>query len=159
MIRIRSEEEILAPCERCFDLARSIEFHQASARPIRGRAVAHRIAGLAGPGDKTTWSARFFGMRFALTTQIGDFDRPRCFSDLLCAGLFTHFGHLYTFQSTGDNRTVMTDDFFFQSPFGPLGAAFDAIILRRRMRAVAAFRVGCLKRAAESSEWKKYMPA
>lgn len=159
MIRIRTETEIFAPCERCFDCARSIDLHAASSRIIRGRAVAHRTRGLAVLGDKTTWSARFFGVRFVLTTQITEFDRPRSFRDCLCAGLFTHFGHVYTFQSLDHARTLMTDDFFFQSPFGVLGIAFDTLVLQRRMRAVASFRAGYLKRVAESDEWKKYLSA
>lgn len=158
MIRLRTETVMLAPRERCFDLARSIDLHAASARPIRGKAVAHRISGLAERGDKTTWSARFFGMRFRLTTQITAFERPHGFSDVLRAGLFRHFGHDYTFQARGTAETVMVDDFFFESPFGFAGAAFDELILRRRMRAVAAFRASYLKRVAESEAWRNYLP-
>lgn len=157
MIRIRTETEIFAPGERCFDCARSIELHAASSRVIGGRAVAHRTAGLATLGDKTTWSARFFGMRFALTTQITEFERPHRFSDTLCLGLFAHFGHVYTFQSLGPMRTVMTDEFYFQSRFGILGTVFDTFVLSRRMRVVASFRVRYLKRIAESGAWKSFL--
>ena len=121
MITLRTETVIFAPPERCFDLARSVDLHAASAAAIHGRATAGRTAGLATLGDRTTWSARFFGLRFLLTMGITAFDRSRGFSDVLCSGLFRHFGHVYTFQPVGLAQTVMTDEFSFQSPFGLVG--------------------------------------
>ena len=157
MVRLQTETMILAPPERCFDLARSVDLHAASASVIHGKAVAGRTAGLSMLGDRTTWSARFFGMRFSLTTEITAFDQPRSFSDVLCAGLFTHFGHVYTFQPMSAGQTLMTDVFSFQSPFGVLGAVLDAIILRHRMRTVMDFRADYLKHIAESGEWRTYL--
>lgn len=158
MIRLRAEVVITAPLERCFDLARSVDFHAVTARPIGGRAAAGRVSGLSGPGDWTTWSARFFGMRFSLTTEIAGFDRPHGFSDVLRSGPFRHFGHVYTFQSLGPDRTRMTDDFSFQSPCGLLGAWVDAAILRRPMQAVDEARAQDIRRIAESEEWRAYLP-
>ncbi len=157
MITLRTETVILAPQERCFDLARSVGLHAVSAAVIHGKVTAGRMAGLAALGDRTTWSARFFGMRFSLTTEITAFDRPRGFSDVLYAGLFSHFGHVYTFTPTSPTQTVMTDEFSFQSPFGCVGAALDALVLRRRMRAVLESRAHYVKRVAESEEWHKYL--
>lgn len=158
MIELSIETEVLAPRERCFDLARSVDLHAASSRIIAGKAVAHRVSGLSELGDKTTWSARFFGARFRLTTEITHFDRPHSFSDVLSAGLFRHFGHVYTFKSCGDERTLMIDDFRFESPFGVLGAIFDALVLRRKMRAVALSRAQFIKQIAESEAWRDYLP-
>lgn len=124
---------------------------------IHGKAVAGRTTGLATLGDWTTWSARFFGLRFSLTTEITAFDRPNGFSDALCAGLFRHFGHVYTFQSVGPAQTAMTDEFSFQSPCGFVGAAFDALVLRPRMEVVMEGRALSIKRAAESGECRKYL--
>ena len=157
MTRLRTETVILAPLERCFDLARSVDLHAASASVIHGRAVAGRMAGLSDLGDRTTWSARFFGLRFSLTTEITTFNRPRGFSDVLCVGLFRHFGHVYKFQPVSPTQTLMTDEFSFQSPFGFVGAALDGLVLRRRMRRVLDFRARCIKRVAESEEWREYL--
>jgi len=157
VVRLQTKIIILAPPERCFDLARSVDLHADSASLIHGKAVAGRAAGLSVLGDRTTWAARFFGMRFSLTTEITAFDRPHGFSDVLCAGLFTHFGHVYTFQPMSAGRTLMTDVFSFQSPFGILGAALDVIVLRRRMRTVMNFRADYIKRIAESGEWRNYL--
>ena len=157
MITLRTQTVTLAPPERCFDLTRSVDLHADSASVIHGKAVAGRTAGLSMLDDRTTWSARFFGMHFSLTTEITAFDRPLGFSDVLCTGLFTHFGHVYTFQPMSAGQTLMTDVFSFQSPFGALGAILDVVVLRRRMRTVVELRADYIKRIAESGEWRKYL--
>lgn len=156
MITLCTVTAICAPPARCFDLARSVDLHAAGASLIRGKAAAGRTAGLSALGDETTWSARFFGLRFSLTTRVTEFDRPHRFSDVQSAGLFRHFGHVYTFRPDGPSRTLMTDEFSFQSPFGLAGAAFDGFVLRRQMQAVMESRALYVKRAAESEEWKEY---
>jgi len=159
MIRLRTQTLILAPASLCFDLARSVDLHQDSAGPIDGRATGGRVSGLAELHDRTTWSARFFGMRFSLTTQITQFEPPYRFHDELCQGLFSRFGHAYTFRSLGPAQTVVTDDFSFQSPLGPLGAAFDALVLRRKMSQVALWRARTIRRVTESQAWPRYLRA
>jgi ligand-binding SRPBCC domain-containing protein len=157
VIVIRAQALIAAPADRCFDLARSVEAHAASAKLIHGRAVGGKQSGLADAGDETTWSAQFFGVRFRLTTRIEHYCRPHCFSDVMCAGLFRHFGHVYTFEPLGPNKTRLTDEFSFESPFGPLGSLLDRTVLRPQMRTVADARVTFLKRTAESEEWRRYL--
>ena len=157
MIKLHTQVIIHAPKERCFDLARSVDCHAATARTIGGKAVAGRVSGLSELGDWTTWSARFFGLRFRLTTEITAFDYPGSFSDTLRSGLFTHFGHVYTFEDIGGGQTRLTDEFSFQSPLGPLGAFVDRVVLRGRMKFVDEARACELKRLAESEDWKKYL--
>ncbi len=157
MINLHTQVIINAPKERCFDLARSVNVHTLTARTISGKAVAGRVFGLSALGDWTTWSARFFGLRFRLTTEISEFDTPNSFSDTLRSGLFTHFGHVYTFEDIGGGQTRFTDTFSFQSPLGLLGALVDRVVLRGRMKAVDEARAGDIKRLAESEEWKKYL--
>ena len=158
MVTLCVKTTIAAPVDRCFDLTRSVDLHAASASIIHGKAVCGCKTGLAGPGDCTTWSARFFGLRFSLSTQITNYDPPHRFSDELQRGLFVRFGHHYTFQADGESRTILTDEFFFQSLFGWIGTLFDRVVLQGKMRRVADFRVQFIKRVAESDEWKKYLP-
>ena len=159
MIRLHVRAIIAAPPERCFDLARSVDLHQASSHLIGGRAVAGRVRGLAQLGDWTMWSARFFGLRFSLSTEITLFERPTRLEDTLRSGLFAHFGHRYTFTPLSASRTLMTDDFFFQSPLGIIGAAFDWLILRPQMRAAARSRALFIQSVAASGEWRRFLPA
>lgn len=157
MINLHTQVIINAPKQRCFDLARSVEVHTLTARTISGKAVAGRVSGLSALGDWTTWSARFFGMRFRLTTEITAFDGPNSFSDTLRSGLFTHFGHEYTFEDSGGGQTRFTDTFSFESPCGLVGAWVDKDVLRGRMKFVDEARAGDIKRLAESEEWKRYL--
>ena len=53
---------IAASPERCFDLARDIDAHVASAAGTNERAVGDRTHGLLGVGDEVTWEARHFGV-------------------------------------------------------------------------------------------------
>ena len=150
MIILQTKTTIQASQERCFDLARSVDLHAAGAAGIAGRAMAGRTTGLSDLGDRTTWTARFFGLGFALTTEVTGFDRPHGFSDAQCSGPFAHFGHVYGFREAGKGRTVMTDVFSFQSPFGLIGALFDSVVLRGRMQVVMEARAITIRRAAES---------
>ena len=156
MIVLHAEALIDAPAEICFDLARSVDVHAASATPIHGKAVGGKCAGLASAGDETTWSAQFFRLRFRLTTRIVDYERPHYFTDVMCRGLFRHFGHVYTFEPLGPHRTRLMDEFSFESPFGPLGLVFDRMVLCSPMQSVADARIRFLKRVAESGEWRQY---
>lgn len=157
MITLHTQVTIHAPKERCFDLALSVDCHTATVRSIAGKAVAGRVSGLSGLGDWTTWSARFFGLRFRLTTEITAFDYPDSFSDTLRSGLFRHFGHVYTLEDMGGGQTRFTDTFSFQSPLGLLGALVDRLVLRGRMKFVDEARACEIKCIAESVEWKKYL--
>jgi hypothetical protein len=58
---------ILAPVERVFDLARSIDLHVASTAHTGERAVAGVTSGLLGPGEEVTWRAKHFGVWQHLT--------------------------------------------------------------------------------------------
>ena len=157
VIILRAETLILAPPERCFDLARSVDLHADSARPICGKAVAGRTTGLAGPDDRTTWSARFFGMRFSLTTEITMFDRPaRLFRRSLRGSAHPFWACLHV---PAEGRGSDSDDgrFLVSKPLRVRWAALDALLLHRRMRKVMNFRADYIKRTAESGEWRKYL--
>ena len=159
MICLRQHALVFAPPELCFDLARSVDLHEASSRLIEGRAVAGRTSGLSALHDSTTWSARFFGLRFRLTTQITRFERPHCFHDTMREGLLAHFGHRYAFGLVNTRQTLVTDEFFFESPGEVVGAAFDSLVLKGRMQAVAHARMAYIKRIAESQMWRRFLRA
>ena len=56
-----------APCERAFDLARSIDLHVATQTAHREQAVSGVTTGLIGPEQEVTWRARHFGVSLTLT--------------------------------------------------------------------------------------------
>src|SRR5688572_8564684 len=115
---------IAAPAERCFDLARDIDFHARSLAHTGERAVAGRTSGLIGPGESVTWEGRHLGVRQRFTAEVTAFDRPIHFRDVMTAGAFASFAHDHWFEDRG-GETVMTDVVAFRSPLGPVGRVVD----------------------------------
>ena len=129
MPTIRQEIVIHAPCERCFDLTRSVDFHVASAQKIAARADGGRRTGLSGDGDFTVWSARFFGVRTSMVTQIEDYTYASEFRDRMTMGLLRQFEHTYRFALT-DSGCVLSDELVLEAPFLFLGRIVERAYLR-----------------------------
>lgn len=122
-----------APICTCFDLVRSIETHCATASGISARAIGGRCSGLSEIDDETRWSARFFGMRFELTTRISEYERPFLFSDELVSGPFRAFGHRYEFRELSSDETLFVDRFHFESPYRLIGKLIDRFVLKSQL--------------------------
>ena len=86
MAVIRVEIDVAAPPDLCFDLARSVDAHVASARATGEQAVAGVTSGLLSLNDQVTWQGRHFGLTQELTSRISAFDRPRYFRDEMVRG-------------------------------------------------------------------------
>lgn len=132
MAHIRIVTEIAASVERCFDLARDIDFHTQSLAHTGERAVAGRTAGLIELGETVTWEGRHFGVRQRFTSKITAFDRPTYFRDEMVAGAFKEFAHDHCFEVSKDG-TTMIDEVWFNSPLGLIGQAVDAVLMKRYM--------------------------
>ena len=156
MITVRHEVRVRAPPGRCFDLARSVDLHVDSSREIGARAVAGRTSGLSGAGDTTTWSARFCGLRFSMTTRIENFSPPASYGDRLTRGLLRQFAHVYQFEPVPDDGCVMSDELTVEAPFGPLGRIMERFYLARTMRGLVQQRLEHIRRVAEGDDWQRY---
>jgi ligand-binding SRPBCC domain-containing protein len=155
---------IVAPRERVFDLARSIDAHVASTPGTDERPVARaggRTAGLMALGDEVTWRARHLGIVQHLTSRIVAYDRPRHFRDSMVRGAFARFDHDHYFEDDGPETTSMRDVFDFTSPLGALGRAVDALYLDGYMRRFVVRRAQILKELAEGdrSVWARFLDA
>jgi len=133
--------------ERLFDQSLSIDAHLESMARSGERAVAGVTSGLIGLGETVTWSARHFGWRFRMTSEITTLDRPRRFVDEQVRGPFRTFRHEHLFEVQGE-ETVMTDILTIASPvFGRLAERWVLVpYLQRLIRQ----RNDVLVRAAES---------
>lgn len=156
MTVIRVATTIAAPAGRVFDLARSVDFHVASAKASGERVVGGVASGLLEPGDEVVWSARHFGVRQTLSSRITSFDRPRSFRDSMVRGAFKRFDHDHLFEDQGD-VVVMRDVFDYDAPLGLLGRIADALVLERHMRRFLEARAAEIKQAAESDAWRRYL--
>jgi len=147
---------IEAPLERCFDLARSIDFHVQSVSSTKERAVGGITSGLIGLGQQVQWRARHFGLWFNLTVAITEMNRPSHFQDVMVKGPFRCFRHDHTFTQQNES-TLMVDRVEFASPVPLFGSVADALVLQHHLKHFLQTRNEFLKTAAESDQWRKYL--
>jgi|SRR5690606_38808450 Uncharacterized conserved protein len=140
---------IAAPAALCFDLARSIDFHQLSTGNTKERAVAGVTTGLIGLGETVTWEATHFGVRQRLTSAITAYERPNHFRDEMIQGVFSYIRHDHFFIET-EGITTMTDRFDFGSPLGVLGRLVNRLVLTNYLRKFLLKRNRLIKQYAES---------
>jgi ligand-binding SRPBCC domain-containing protein len=154
--RIEQTTEIRAPIERCFDLARSIDLHLASAEGTGERAIAGVTSGLIGLGQQVRWRARHFGLVFEMTSQITAMDRPRYFQDRMVEGPFSSFEHDHTFEVV-DGGTRMLDVIRFEAPLGVVGRLASRVFLRTHLERFLVGRNRFLRSVAESDDtWQRF---
>lgn len=121
------------PAEKIFDLSLSIDAHLASMASSEERAVAGVTSGQIGPGETVTWRARHFGIWFAMTARIIEFDRPRRFVDRQVVGPFRSFRHEHDFIDDAGS-TIMVDTVTLASPvFGRLAERAVLVPYLRRL--------------------------
>jgi len=159
LICIEELTYIDAPAERCFHLARSVEVHLAGNIHFGEQALATGgvTSGLIGLGQRVTWRARHFGIRFQLTSEITAMEAPSYFQDVMIKGPFRSMRHDHYFQSLPSGATEMKDVFYVSAPLGVLGVLAEVLFLRRYMQALLHERNTVLKQIAESSDWQKYL--
>ena len=142
------QTEIDAPPELCFDLARDIGFHCASAAQPGERAVAGITKGLIELGQSVTFEAVHLGVRQRLTSQVVEFERPARFVDEMTRGAFKSMRHVHEFVPTA-HGTLMIDTLIWVAPLGVLGVLADKLFLDRHMTNFLRERNAKLKSEAE----------
>ncbi|MEM6394514.1 MAG: SRPBCC family protein [Planctomycetota bacterium] len=149
--------DMRAPIGRCFDLARSIDAHVATVEGTGERAVAGRTSGLIELGESVTWEARHLGVRQRLTSRITMMDRPTFFQDRMERGAFWSFEHDHLFEEQREGVTRMTDALRFSAPGGPIGWAFERLVLGRYLRRFLIARGAALREIAEGEGWQRFV--
>jgi ligand-binding SRPBCC domain-containing protein len=157
MLIIKLKTEINAPIERVFDLARSIDLHKDSMSKYKEKAVAGTASGLINLNETVTWEATHFGVRQRLTSKITAFERPHYFRDSMISGAFKRFDHDHYFESRGE-KTLVKDMFDYDSPLGFLGKIADVLLVESHMREMLEERNQIIKAAAESPDWRRFLP-
>jgi ligand-binding SRPBCC domain-containing protein len=150
MTLIRLTTLIRAPVRVCFDLARSVDAHIASAPGTDERAVDGVTSGLVALGDEVTWEATHFAVRQRMRVRITEFDPPHRFTDEMIRGAFRSLRHIHEFDPT-DDGTRMSDAFEYELPLGPLGRLADVVAVKRHMTRFLVQRNATLKSLAEDA--------
>ena len=142
--------EIDAPVEHVFDLARDADLHVRSMTRYGETVVGGAPSRLLDADDEITWSARQFGLRLTLTVRMVSVDRPRHFRDSQVRGPFVQFDHDHFFDGRS-GKTLMRDALEYRLPFGVVGAAVDAVVVRRRLRRILEERGDAIAEAATAA--------
>jgi len=117
---------IKAPIERCFDLARSIDFHLQSAESTREKAISGVTTGLISDGQEVVWRARHFGIWLKMRVRITEYTAPSFFQDSMIEGPFGLFRHDHVFANT-TSGTLMSDQILFSSAMPVIGNLLDRL--------------------------------
>ena len=149
------ETLIKAPPDRCFDLARSADFHVASTKSTAERIVGGITSGLMKLDDVIEFEGTHFGVVQRLSAKIVVFDRPKHFRDTQLEGIFRSFNHDHYFEPVSEG-TLMRDIFDFKCPLGILGK-LAAPVVARHLRKFLAVRGLEIKRAAEGQDWQSFL--
>ena len=160
MVTLEEITLIRAPIQRCFDLARSVEVHLAGNIHCGDPAAA--IAGVNSSlqelGDRVTWRARHFGIRWKLTSEITAMHRPAHFQNIMVRGPYQWMRHDHYFRCLEANQTEMRDVYSFAAPLGILGRFVELAVLRRYLKALLHERCVVIRQIAESADWQKWLP-
>ncbi|AFD09346.1 SRPBCC family protein [Solitalea canadensis] len=147
------ETEINGAIEVCFDLSRSIDLHIISTAHTGEKAVAGKTQGLIELNESVTWRARYLYTWQTLTSQITAFKYPTYFVDEMILGAFKSFRHEHLFRSV-QSKTMMTDRFNFESPYGIAGKIFNNLYLTNYMTELLIERNNIIKEYAENGKWE-----
>ena len=160
MIRLEETTIIKAPIERCFDLSRSVEVHLLSNIHSGEQAMARGgvTSGLVGLSEEVTWRAKHLGVWQNLTSKTTALKAPFYFQVTMTRGIFQSMQADHLFRTLKSGETEMKDMFSIAAPLPLLGLLAERLFLRRYMLALLRERNAVIKRTAESSEWKKYLP-
>lgn len=80
------------------------------------------------------------GVPMRWTTLITDYNPPHSFVDVQLKGPYAFWHHTHRFVDRGAQGTRIIDEVRYMLPFGPLGALAHALIIRRDLEQIFAFR-------------------
>ena len=86
-----------------------------------------------------------FGIPVFWRTEIKAVQKPFSFTDIQLKGPYRLWEHTHTFIQK-ENGVLMQDVVKYQLPFGPLGTLAHALLVRRKLQALFAFRKAAIER-------------
>jgi hypothetical protein len=158
MNKMEFNTHIKAPIQRCFDLARSIDFHKISIDPVTEETVAGCTSGLIGPNQRVLMQSRLWGFQFSSELKITKFTPPFFFSYKITNSIFESIVHDYYFYDISE-ETVIVNHLFYQTRWGIFGDLLSVLFLEKYLAYIISKRNNLLREYAETSQWKELLPA
>jgi len=148
MPQIIVKTEIKAKIDICFDLARDIGFYYNSLKKITEIPVSGKTSGLVELNDRVTWETFHLNLMQHITLEVTEFIKPFLFVDEMVKGKFKSYRHEHIFEDLND-KTIMTDKFYFKSSYGIFGKLLDSLFFKRHFKKLIESRNVALKQKAE----------
>lgn len=102
-------------------------------------------------GALIEYRLRLHGVPLSWLTRIEAWEPPHRFVDRQLRGPYRSWWHEHTFAPDGAGGTVMRDLVRYSLPFGPLGSAADALLVRRDLARIFDHRASAVERLATGS--------
>lgn len=151
MTKIQITTTINASIEIVFNLSRNIDIHLLSTHQTNEKAIAGRTSGLIELNETVTWQGKHFGFYLKHKSIIPEMDFPVYFVDEMVEGSFKSFRHEHSFK-VENSQTIMTDEIFYETPFGIFGKIFDELILEKYLTSFIKKRNQIIKDLAENPQ-------
>ena len=97
------------------------------------------------PGAIIDYRIRLFGVPLRWRTEIESFDPPHGFVDVQRRGPYRLWRHTHRFGEQ-PNGTLLLDEIDYQLPAGPVGPLAHALVVRRSLDQIFAFRQTVIER-------------
>jgi hypothetical protein len=157
MEKIEFSTNIKAPIQRCFDLARSIDFRKISLDELNEESVAGCTTGLIGPNQHVLLQSTVGGVRLSTDLKIEKFNPPFFFSYEIVDSAFHSIVHDYYFYDISE-ETVMINHLYYRTRWGLAGDLFNFLFLHKYLTRLITKRNDLLREFAESDKWKDFIP-
>ncbi|MBN8649979.1 MAG: hypothetical protein J0L67_01025 [Cytophagales bacterium] len=157
MTKIEISTHILAPIDRCFDLARCGEIFPIQTHLVHEDSNKKLNTNLLDVGQRINHNIRYFGIHFEIESVITRCIKPYFFSDEMKVGPFHTFVHDHFFYSF-PGETVMIDNVYFRSRWGVLGETADTLLVKRNVFRFLKKKNQLIKKYAESDQWQYLIP-
>ena len=92
------------------------------------------------PGSKVVLVSRLLGIPLRWVAEHLEYEPPRLFVDQQKSGPFAHWLHRHSFESKGDDQSLLTDQVQYRVPLGVVGQALGGWLVRQKLESMFAFR-------------------
>jgi len=95
-------------------------------------------------GLTLTYRIRPMGIPMTWVSEITEYDPPHRFVDEQRRGPYAYWHHAHTFRAV-DGGTEVADVVTYRLRFGPVGRVVHALLVRRQLEAIFAFREAAIR--------------
>lgn len=101
------------------------------------------------PGALIEYRLKVRGVPIRWKTRIESWEPPSRFVDVQLRGPYSLWEHTHSFEPAGDDAVVIRDRVRYTLPLGPLGRLAHALVVKRDLERIFAYRRGAVAQQLE----------